>query len=177
MKRLFLIGLTAVLLISCTPVIRKDLSSNAFFNFPLSNVTEDPGFYKGKTLMFGGVIVKTTLTKEGSLVEALYVPVDSNGYHKGLNDSAGRFLALFPGSKKILDPMIFKNEREITIAGEFVGTRKGIIDEVEYTYPFFKIIELYLWEERRDDYDRYPRHHFRFGYPWHYGYGLWWEDY
>ncbi len=167
-----------MVLLSCAPVIRQDLAGNSVYNFPLTDVIENPGFYKGKTLMFGGVIAKTTLTKEGSLMEALYVPVDSRGYHKGIsNNSTGRFLALFPGNKKLLDPLIFQEKREVTIAGEYIGLRKGKIDEVEYTYPLFRIIELYLWEEEREDYYyRYPRHRFHMGYPWHYGYGIWWED-
>ena len=175
MMRLFIIFMVTALL-SCASVIRQDLVGNAVYNFPLTDVIENPDFYKGKTLMFGGVIAKTKLTKEGSLIEALYVPVDSNGYHKVISNSAGRFLAFFPGNKKLLDPMIFQEKREVTIAGEYVGTRKGKIDEIEYVYPLFKIIELYLWEEEREDYYRYPRHRLHMGYPWHYGYGLWWGD-
>lgn len=176
MKRLIYIILVSSLLLSCTPVLRQDLAGLSVYNFTLADVVQNPGSYKGKVLMFGGVIAKTTLTKEGSLIEALYVPVDSRGYHQGIDNSAGRFLALFPGSARILDPMVFSEKREVTIAGEYIGTRKGTIDEFEYTYPIFKIIELYLWEEYKDDYYRYPRHHFEMGYPWHYGYGLWWED-
>jgi len=176
MKKVVLMVLTAILVLSCTPVLKQGLVSQSVYNFNLADIMDNPAFYKGKVMMFGGVIAKTTLTKEGSLVEALYVPVDSKGYHRGIDNSAGRFLALFPGSRKILDPMVFRKEREVTIAGEYIGTRKGRIDEIEYTYPLFKIIELYLWEEEREDYYRYPRHRLDIGYPWHYGYGLWWED-
>jgi outer membrane lipoprotein len=176
MKKTVFILLISTVLLSCAPVLRQDLAGRSVYNFPLADVTDNPGLYKGKVLMFGGVIVKTTLTREGSLIEALYVPVDSRGYHRGIDNSAGRFLALFPGSRKILDPVIFSANREVTIAGEYVGTRKGRIDEIEYTYPFFRIIELYLWEENKDGYYRYPRHSLHMGYPWHYGYGLWWED-
>jgi outer membrane lipoprotein len=176
MNRTILVILVSILFLSCAPVLRQDLVTQSIHNFSLADVMDDPGFYKGKTLMFGGVIAKTTLTKEGSLIEALYVPVDSRGYHQGIDNSAGRFMALFPGSKKILDPMVFQKEREVTIAGEYMGMRKGQIDEIVYTYPLFKIIELYLWEEEKDEYYRYPRHRLHMGYPWHYGYGLWWED-
>ncbi|MBI4825802.1 MAG: Slp family lipoprotein [Nitrospirae bacterium] len=176
MRRTAFIIIASMILISCAPVLRQGLVGQSVYNFTLSDVAQNPGFYQGKTLMFGGVIAKTTLTKEGSLIEALYVPVDSRGYHQGIDNSAGRFLALFPGSARILDPMIFQEKREVTIAGEYIGTRKGMIDEIEYTYPLFKIIELYLWEEGKEDYYRYPRHRFEMGYPWHYGYGLWWED-
>ncbi|MBI4843878.1 MAG: Slp family lipoprotein [Nitrospirae bacterium] len=175
MKRFLLIILCSLPLLSCAPVLRQELAVNSLYGFRLADLAEHPGAYEGRTLMFGGIIAKTTLTKEGSLIEALYMPVDSRGYHLD-NAPAGRVLALFPGNKNILDPMIFREKREVTIAGEYIGMRKGVIDEIEYIYPIFRIVELYLWEEEKDYY-RHPRHHLYMGYPyWSYGYEFWWAD-
>ncbi|MCK5427505.1 MAG: Slp family lipoprotein, partial [Thermodesulfovibrionia bacterium] len=66
--------------------------------------------------------------------------------------------------------------------GVFRGTRLGKIDEMDYSYPFFEIEELYLWEEMRDYYRRYPYPPSYYPYwrysPWWYdpwGYDPWWR--
>lgn len=145
----------------------------------LSGIKENPVSNKGRLFILGGIIVRTTVTKDGSLIEALFVPVTGRGYLKSYRTENGRFLALFKG-REILDPLIFQEKREITLAGEFIGMRKGTIDEMEYSYPFFEIKEVYLWPERveRMDYyywnphlyppDYYRYRHYDPWYPWHY---------
>jgi outer membrane lipoprotein len=149
-------------LLSCAPVIRKDFMDAAIRDIPFSEITTNPELYKDKLFVLGGIIINTRVTLEGSTVEALYSPVDSRGFLKGIGKIHIRFFALFPKESGILDPMIFKPEREITLAGEFLGTRKGKIDDMDYVYPLFRIRELYLWEESSGYYytppfyDRYP---------------------
>ncbi len=151
----------------------------ATFDIQLSELRQNPEIYKGRLFVLGGIIVKTTLTAEGSLIEALYVPVDSMGYLKGLDTSQGRFLAIYRG-KDILDPVIFREKREITLAGSFIGTRTGRIDELDFTYPFFEIEELYLWEEAREEYlaPPYPSWYYPWYYPPYYPryHPYWWYD-
>lgn len=48
----------------------------------------------------------------------------------------------------MLDPVIYRPGKSITIAGEFIGTRAGRLDEAEYLYPLFSVRDMYLWEER-----------------------------
>jgi outer membrane lipoprotein len=170
----------------CAPVINKDIMSAAIRDVPLSDIKQNPEIYKGNLFVIGGIIINTKAAAEGSLIEALYVPVDSRGYLKGIGTSHGRFLALFPKESGFLDPLIFKREREVTIAGEYLGTREGKIDEMQYEYPFFKIKELYLWAERKEYYvvppyyyEPYPYWwdypYYRWGYPYYrWGYPYWW---
>jgi outer membrane lipoprotein len=169
MKRYYfivLLVLISLFLFSCAPVLRKELMDVAVRDMPLSEIKRKPEFYKGRLFILGGVIVDTKVTAEGSLIEALYVDVDSRGYLKGFGFSSGRFLSLFPKESGLLDPMIFRSGREITIAGEFIEEKKGKIDEMEYVYPFFKIKEIYLWEEKKDYYV-VP--------PYYYPYPYWWD--
>jgi len=147
--RLTIIALILSLTVfSCAPVLRKDIMDAALRDVPLSDLKQNPEKYKGRLFVLGGIIVNTKVTGEGSLIEALYVPVDSRGYLKEIGISYGRFYALLAKESGLLDPMIFRREREITFAGEFLGIRQGKIDEMDYGYPFFQIKELYLWEER-----------------------------
>lgn len=90
-------------------------------------------------------------------------------------------MALYPRSKGFLDPAIYRANRAITLAGTFAGLRNGKIDDMTYTYPFFHVEDLHLWEEQmygpsycnepwgsypywRHPYGRYP--YWGWGSPW-----------
>ncbi|MEW6570326.1 MAG: Slp family lipoprotein [Nitrospirota bacterium] len=167
-----LILLLSVFVLSCAPVIRKDVMKAAIRDFSFTDLRQNPELYRGKLFVLGGIIVSTKGTEKGSLIEALYVPVDSRGHLKGVGTSHNRFLALYPKESGILDPIIFRRDREITLACEFAGTREGKIDEMDYTYPFFLIRELYLWEEEKEYYVA-PYYYEPYPYWWHYPY--WWD--
>lgn len=168
MKRLFYIILVSLILSSCAPVLRYDLMKSGIRDIRLSEIKENPAQYRGKLFILGGIIINTTVTKEGSLIEAVYVPVDSRGYLKAVRVSNGRFLAIFRG-RELLDPVIFQEKKEITLAGVFVETRTGKIGEMEYIYPLFEIEEVYLWGEKKEQY--YPYWWYD---PW--WYEFWWYD-
>ena len=176
MKRLVLIILTVVLFASCAPVLREEVMKNAILDLNLPDSVENPSLYTGKTFVLGGMIVSTKLTEKGSLIEALYIPVDSRGYLKEAELSQWRFLALYPKNRGLLDPLIYRQRKEITLAGEFIGTQHGKIDDMEYTYPVFEIKELYIWEERA----YYAPGFVPYYYPYYYPYGWyepWWRPY
>jgi outer membrane lipoprotein len=175
MKRLFYraIVLTAILTVcSCAPVLRKDIMDAAIRNISPGDLQKNPEIYRGKLLVLGGIVINTKLTAEGSLIEALYVPVDSRGYLEEIGTSPGRIYALFPQESGILDPVIFRSDREITFAGEFAGLRQGKIDEMDYSFPLFIIRALYLWEERKFYYMPYYDYD-----PFFWGYPYWWRYY
>lgn len=141
-------------------------------NVSFPNLLQDPAAYSGKLFILGGLIVDTKLTERGSEIEALYVPVDSKGNLEEDTHryAGGRYLAIYPKERGILDPVIYKQRREITLAGVFTGTQKGKINEMEYTYPVFEIKQLYLWPEQR--YYMYP-YYYPYPYWWYYG-PPWW---
>jgi len=184
MKRSYLMLFITVFFFSCVPVLQKDLMQRGIFNPSLSEVKQSPILNSGKLYILGGIIVKTTVTKEGSLIEAIFVPVNSYGYLKDYTTSSERFLALYRG-QGLLDPLIYKENREITLAGKFIEVRKGTIGEMEYDYPLFEIEGIYLWEENREaDQYLYPPYypppfyryrHYPF-YPYYdpYPYYPWW---
>jgi len=155
MKGIFSIIAILMVLSACTPVLDREVMNQGMRDVPFSQLRESPDAFTGKLVILGGVIVQTRLTETGSLIEALSVPVDSLGYLQEAGHTQGRFLALYPRAKGLLDPMVYRRGREITLAGVFVESRRGKIDEMVYVYPMFEIREIYLWEERRDYYN-YP---------------------
>ena len=167
------------MLSGCTPVLNRELMREGAHNVPLSQIKDHPDANQGKLFIFGGVIVDTRGTDKGSQIEALYVPVSKSGYLKGLEQYEGRFLALYPRTSGMLDPIIYKKGREITLAGTFTGNRQGKIDEMEYRYPVFEIKQIYLWEERRD-YSMMPAYPYYYNYPYPYPFGWydpWWQPF
>ncbi len=128
----------SLILFSCArPVLNKSYLTEGDRSVSFAALRENPDQYKGRLFIFGGVIVHTRLLQAGSQIEAMHVPVDSSGYFKESGRSEGRFLALVPKDGQMLDPAVFRRGRRVTLAGEFIGTQKGMIDEMEYLYTLF----------------------------------------
>jgi outer membrane lipoprotein len=170
MKRSIAIGVACLLLFSCVPVLNRELMKEGERNASLEELKANPGAYKGRLYILGGLIVETRLTDKGSQVEVVSMLVDSRGYLKESQRADGRFLAIYLRSKGLLDPVVYKKGREVTLAGEFLETKKGKIDEMEYVYPVFEIKQIYLWEETQY-YPNYPYYYYPYLYnpywvPW-----------
>jgi outer membrane lipoprotein len=163
MRSLRIIAIVVLMLGGCSPVLNRDLMNQGVREFQLGYLVETPEVFKDHLFILGGVIVDTKLTETGSQIEALFIPVNAYGDLKDTGRYQGRFLAVYSRSKGLLDPLIYKKGREITLAGDFIGVRKGKIDELEYTYPVFEIRQIYLWEE----YWQYP---YYWPYPYYYPY-------
>jgi outer membrane lipoprotein len=166
MKRILIIGIAAMLLAGCAPVLDKQFMQEGAREFQLSHLVETPEVFKDQLFIFGGVIVDTKLTEQGSQIEGLFVNVDCWGNLKDSEHYQGRFIALYPRSKGLLDPMIYQKGRQISVAADFVEVRKGKIDEMEYAYPAFEIRQIYLWDQYLD----YPYYYWPGYYPHYYPY-------
>ena len=172
MKRIITIGAVALFLVSCAPVLNTELMQEGERNVSLDALKANPDAYKGKLFILGGLIVETRLLEQGSQIEVLSVPVDSRGYLEESKGANGRFLAVYTRSKGLLDPLVFKKGREITVAGEFLEARKAKIDEMEYVYPVFEVRQIYLWEDQMQYYDPHLYYPY-YSYPYSYG-PPWW---
>src|SRR5512145_1844638 len=128
MKKYLTIGASLLLwLTACSPVLNREYMDTGAREFNPSHLIETPEVFKDKLFILGGMIVETKLVEQGSQIEALFVPVDRYGYLKDASRYQGRFIALYPKSRGILDPLIYKKGREITIAGDFLEARVGKI--------------------------------------------------
>jgi len=171
MKKFLLVIILVMTVFSCAPVFRQEIMERGISDVSVSDIRNNPELYRKKLFIIGGMIVNTKFTQGGSQIEAVYIPVDSRGYLKDV-EARERFLAILPKERGTLDPLIYSKEREITVAGEFIELRSGKIDEAEYIYPVFEIVDIYLWKER-SDYYYYPYHS---PYWWDYSYPYYWWD-
>lgn len=170
MRRCMIIGIAALVLAGCAPVLDRDLMDAGARQFQLSHLVETPEVFRDHLFILGGVIVETKLTEQGSQVEALFVPVNSSGYLRDVAPYQGRFLAVYARSKGLLDPLIYRKGRQITLAADFMGVRKGKIDEMEYPFPLFEIRQVHLWEE-------HPYYDYAWPYPYYYAYPYYYPPY
>jgi outer membrane lipoprotein len=174
----FLMLAGSLILLSCAhPVLNKSYLIEGDRKVSFDALRENPGQYTGKLFILGGVIVQTRLFEVGSQIEAMHVPVDGSGYFEENGRSEGRFLAVLPKDRSMLDPAVFRRGRRVTLAGEFIGTRNGRIDEMEYSYPEFRIRQIYLWPKERYYYYAPPYYYDPWFYPYPYYYwGPWWSS-
>lgn len=177
MRRLLLLLLVSGLLSACAPALRQELLDRGEPNPPLRDMQANPSAYIGKLYILGGMIVQTRFVQRGTQIEAVALEVNSRGDLTGKRSGAGRFLAIYPRDQGILEPEIYKKNRKVTIAGEFIGVQTGKIDELEYHYPTFEVKDIHLWEEERAYY--YPPY---YGPQWYspyyrpYYHPFWWDD-
>jgi len=152
----FIVG---TLLASCTYAVSKKYVEEAVKDVSFSQVRQNPDLYLNDIFIFGGTVVRTKNTGEGTEIEIVENPIDKYGYIEDTDVSEGRLLLQ---TKNQLDPLIFKRGRLITFAGRLLGTREGKLGERQYTYLLFEAQQIHLWAEER----YYP---YSYPYPPYYG--------
>jgi len=158
----------AFLLTTGCAVMSKDLRREAEKDLSFSEVFKDPEAHEGKVVILGGAIVDSKNTKEGTLLEVLQKPLDMVGEPRDVDQSGGRFLALYDG---FLDVAIYSKGREITVGGVVQGKRVMPLGEIQYAYPVIGAREIHLWPDmKKERMSPYPY----WGYPY-WGYP-WWHD-
>jgi len=146
------------LTIACAHVISKEYAATAVKDIPFQQLIMNTDAYLNELFIFGGIIAETKITGTGTEIEVVQTPLDRLGNIIDRDISGGRFIIT---TTKYLDPLIYRNGRDVTVAGILTGSQKRLLGKNEYVYPFFDAKELYLWKE--EQYYRYP-----YVYPyWH----------
>ncbi len=164
MKRYAFFLLPLVLLTSCAHVLSKEYVQSATTGVSFKQIAENPDAYKGKTFIFGGTIAGTRDSKEGTEIEVVENPVDNYGSIVDSDISGGRYLI---ETTKHLDPLIYREGRQLTFAGRLVGSKKQMLGEMELEYPIFQAEQIYLWRTRNYP-PPYPYYYDPFFYPYPY---------
>jgi len=149
-KWVILIGAVTGLFINfsgCASVIPRELRENLNLSITLDNVIWKPDSYKGEKVLWGGVISSTKNEARQTVIEVVQVPLGSYDRPGNIDESKGRFIV---EQKGFLDRAIFAEGREITVAGEIMGIRKGKVGEMDYTFPLLKSIKIHLWEKKEE---------------------------
>ena len=114
----------------------------------------------GANVRWGGIVVETRPEAERTCIEILAQELDQSARPERSDQEFGRFIAC---RNEFIDPEIFVNGREVTVAGKLTEFRDGQVGEFNYVYPVVDADAVYLWPERE-------AYGYGYGYPYNYGY-------
>lgn len=126
----------------------------------------------GARVRWGGAVVETRPESDSTCIEILAQQLDRSARPRNSDEDFGRFLAC---RDEFIDPEIFVNGREVTVAGRITGFRDGKVGEFNYVYPVVDADAVYLWPERVEQglyghgYYGYPYYWPYYRYPFYYG--------
>lgn len=166
--------LLLLMLAGCATSIPGSMKKAADTEFTLEKAKTAGDEILGKKVIWGGRIVRAMVQKEGTLIEILQSPLDSSEKPEKHDLSQGRFLAF---KSEFLDPLVYRENREVTVLGAVLRFEKHPIGEMMYRYPLLSAEKIHLWEEapaKIHVYHQFPPH--LPGYPYPYGYSPygWW---
>ncbi len=156
-------GIFLAVLLGCPGPISKEYRKEAaaeHLTFPMA--LKNPDAYTGDTVVWGGIIIKTTVNRGGTEIIVLETPLGGGDEPKSASYSRGRFIA---SSSKFLDPAIYREGKKITLAGQITGKKTLPLGEATYTYPVISVRQIYLWEP--------PPYRYPYYYNW--GWGPYWD--
>ncbi len=175
-SKFFLFGLLLPLVSACaTYPISSELRQEAKASPTFSMILQNPTAYTGAMVIWGGSIIQTLNTKEGTDILVLETPLGYEERPEGTRYSQGRFIAK---TASYLDPEVYKPGRRVTVAGEVIGKEAKPLGNTSYTYPVVMIKEIHLWRRYRVYAYPYPYYYPYYWYGpgwwgWPYGYGYW----
>ncbi len=139
----FFILLAALLFTACAPVFPREAMDRVDQHLSFKNLQRDPDQFKGTWAMLGGDIIAVENAQDGTSIEVLQKPLDSDGRPLDTDYSEGRFLI---HAVQYLDPAVYHPGRPITVIGEVTGSRIMAIDKMSYRYPLLDEKFIYLWK-------------------------------
>jgi outer membrane lipoprotein len=116
-------------------------------NYPADSINADSQTVEFKSLArWGGVIASTENTEGMTQLEIVQFALSSNSRPNVTDNSAGRFRVKV---NQFLDPMIYKEGRELTVLGSISSSEKGYIGKQSYVFPVLLSQQLYLWQPEK----------------------------
>jgi outer membrane lipoprotein len=164
---LMVLAFTAV---GCSHVISDAVRQQVDTQVTFQALHANPEAFKGRIVLFGGQIVETQNTQEGTVLEVVQKPLDSYDRPALTDYSEGRFMAL---CDRYLDAAVYTKDRGVTVAGRVLGARAGQIGEMQYTYPLLSCLELHLWPQVMAIEPRYGVYPWWYWEPWPWDYWRW----
>ena len=147
----------SLMLAACAGGISKEARSRVTYNGPFTAVLQAPEKYRNETVMWGGKIISSQTTDNGTELTVLQLVLGSQNRPADTDQSKGRFLIR---SSQFLDPAIYSAQSLITAVGQLSDAETRTIGEMEYRYPVLDLIEIKKWPP---PVDTTPRFYFGIG--------------
>ncbi len=115
-------------------------------NTSFVRVAQAPDAFVGYDVRWGGIVARVENLEHDTLVEIVNLPLDSRARPLGNANTAGRFIARVQG---FLDPLIYKQGKEITVVGILNDPMPGQIGQHQVNFPVVDSTGHHLWERRQ----------------------------
>ncbi len=156
--RIFPVLLLLLLIASCATSPEFDSELFKQDTVPEQAVNEIDKLRNTKVL-WGGLLVSSTNLEQGTQLEVLSYPLDSNQKPDISQAPQGRFILL---DDRFLEPLDYSEGRIVTVTGELKETRSGEVGSAKYDFPVIDALEIYLWPKNGGQVE--PRVHVGFGF-------------
>lgn len=145
----FMPALLFILLVSGCASTRDTEEATTSSHISFSDLKASPDSFRDQSVLFGGIVLAAKLTKEGTRIEILQLPLDQSGSPGyDLTQSQGRYIAK---QTEFLDPATLPYGTRVTLTGRANGSITLPLDETDYTYPIVEIVHLQVWARTEQD--------------------------
>ncbi len=135
--------ISAVFVSACSSHIPPEIRQTLDGAPSVVQAHENTDAYLSQKVRWGGVILNIENKHNTSWITILAYPLSENdGEPQIFNESSGRFIAVVD---KFLEPLVFAQDRKITIVGNLLRAETVKIGEFPYDYPVIEVKQLYLW--------------------------------
>lgn len=131
-----------VIMGGCAHVMSETGLKLADCSVPYTEVKKNPEQFAGKIILVGGIIAGTQSSGDVIMLEVAQLELFNNGVPDEFSPSGGRFLAV---SGELMDPVIYRPGRFVTIIGEVKGKKIQHLEGADYPYPLISVKELRLF--------------------------------
>jgi len=149
LARMPLLAAALVVLGGCASVLSTDALRDAEIGVTVAEVQANPDMYRGRRVVWGGVIVSIEHLEDRTLIEVLQTEL--TGTHRPTRDLAGqggRFLIEATG---YIDAYVYRPERTLTVAGVIRGVETRKIGMMDYPYPVVSPLDMKLFSAFPDE--------------------------
>lgn len=131
-----------LVLAGCGPILSQQTMDEVDRSITFEELLQNPVSYKGRVVLVGGRIIRTTVKENETWIEVLQLPLGSRDRPQQDGHSSGRFLARFNGFQ---DPDVYAPDVYLTMAGVVEGVKPLPIGQAMYNYPVLNPIEIHVW--------------------------------
>lgn len=156
MRPLLLILSLFSLLAGCASTPKFD-ATQADKSLTPQHVVADLEAVRGKTVLWGGIILDTRNLADSTQIELLAYPLSRDQIPLPDNRPLGRFLI---STRDFLEPASYAQGRKVTVLGQVINIQQGKVGETVYHYPVIQAEQLQLWTEQSGSKTRF---HFGIG--------------
>lgn len=134
--------LLACLLLTACSGLPERVKNVPVTDVSYSQASRNLNKYDGASVRWGGVIVEVKNEQNFTLLQVLSYPLNYYGNPDLGEPSEGRFVIKSP---KFLDPAIYEEGRQITVAGTIKGDIEQVVDDKSLLMPLILSEAVYLW--------------------------------